>query len=117
MMFLMFYIVSCVFGVELMVDFGKLQVFLIGFGVCIVDGGVLFFGVFVVNYVVFENGWLFDVMGKVGDFIGWVFESKGWGVDLVQIIDGVGIIGIEGMFVYKGKFIGQLLGEMFYEGL
>lgn len=117
MTLLMPHIASRVFGAELMVDPGKLQAFLIGLGARIVDGGVSLPGIAAVNHVAFENGRPSDAIGKVGDPIGRVFESKGRGADLVQTVDSVGIIGIEGTLVHKGKFIGQSSGETSYEGL
>jgi len=117
MTLLMPHIASRLFGSELMVDPGKLQAFLIGLGARIVEGGVTLPGIAAVNHVAFENGRPSDAMGKVGDPIGRVFESKGRGDLLVQTIDSVGIIGIEGTLVHKGKFIGQSSGETSYEGL
>lgn len=117
MTLLMPHIASRLFGSELMVDPGKLQAFLIGLGARIIEGGVSLPGIAAVNHVAFENGRPSDTMGKVGDPIGRIFESKGRGAELVQTIDGVGVIGIEGSLVHKGKFIGQSSGETSYEGL
>ncbi|WP_052363101.1 S49 family peptidase [Bradyrhizobium sp. DOA9] len=117
MTLLMPHIASRLFGSELMVDPGKLQAFLIGLGARIVEGGVTLPGIAAVNHVAFENGRPSDAMGKVGDPMGRAFEAAGRGDRLVQMIDNVGVIGIEGTLVHKGKFIGQSSGETSYEGL
>lgn len=117
MTLLMPHIASRLFGSELMVEPGKLQAFLIGLGARIVEGGISLPGISAVNHVAFENGRPSDAMGKVGDPIGRAYERANAGDRLVQRIENVGVIGIEGTLVHKGKFIGQSSGETSYEGL
>lgn len=117
MTLLMPHIASRLFGSELMIEPGKLQAFMIGLGARIVEGGMTLPGVAPINHVAFERGRPSDAMGKVGDPIGRAFEAAGRGDNLVQRIGDVGVIGIEGTLVHKGKFIGQSSGETSYEGL
>ncbi len=117
MTLLMPHIASRLFGAELMVDPGKLQAFLIGLGARIVEGGVSLEGIAAVNHVAFQGGRPSEAMGKLGDPIGSAYERANAGDRLVQRIGNVGVIGVEGTLVHKGKFIGQASGETSYEGL
>ncbi|WP_459595345.1 S49 family peptidase [Bradyrhizobium sp. 5.13L] len=117
MTLLMPHIASRLFGAELMVDPGKLQAFLIGLGARIVEGGVTLPGIAAVNHVAFEGGRPSESMGKLGDPIGSAYERANVGDRLVQRVGNVGVIGVEGTLVHKGKFIGQSSGETSYEGL
>lgn len=117
MTMLMPHIASRLFGAELMVEPGKLQAFLIGLGARIVEGGMALPGIAAVNHVAFEHGRPSDAMGRLGDPIGRAYERANAGDRLVQRIENVGVVGIEGTLVHKGKFIGQSSGETSYEGL
>lgn len=118
MTLLMPHIASRLFGSELMIEPGKLQAFLIGLGARIVEGGMSLPGIAAINHVAFESGRPSEAMGKVGDPMGSAFEATGRGDRLVPKVGNVGIIGIEGTLVHKGKFIGQSSsGETSYEGL
>lgn len=117
MSMLMPHIASRLFGSLLMVEPGKLQAFLIGLGARIVDGGVGLDGVHAIDHVAFSRGRPSDVMGRVGDPLGRALETTGRGDRLLPRIDNVGVIGVEGTLIHKGKFIGQDSGETSYEGL
>lgn len=117
MTLLMPHIASRLFDSELMIDPGKLQAFLIGLGGRIVEGGMSLPGISAIQHVAYQNGRPSESMGKLGDPIGRAFEAAGRGDRLLQRIDNVGVIGVEGTLVHKGKFIGQSSGETSYEGL
>ena len=117
MNFLMPHIASRLFGSLLMVEPAKLQAFLIGLGGRVVDGGVTLEGIDPVDHIAFARGRPSDAMGRVGDPLGRAFESAGRGDRLVPRVGNVGIIGVEGTLIHKGKFIGQDSGETSYEGL
>lgn len=117
MNFMMPHIASRLFGSLLMVEPAKLQAFLVGLGGRIVDGGVSLDGIDAVDHVAFSRGRPSDAMGRVGDPLGRAFESAGRGDRLVPKVGNVGVIGVEGTLIHKGKFIGQDSGETSYEGL
>ncbi|WP_439363089.1 S49 family peptidase [Bradyrhizobium sp. DASA03005] len=117
MTLLMPHIASRLFDSELMVEPGKLQAFLMGLGARIVEGGLSLPGIFPIQHTAFASGRPSEQMGLLGDPMGRAMEDRGRGAALVQRVGNVGVIGIEGTLVHKGKFIGQSSGETSYEGL
>lgn len=116
MSFLAPHIAARVFDTPLMIADTKMAGILIGIGGRIVDGGVSLDGVTSVDHVAFGQGRASDVaMGRIGDRLGRVIEAQGGrGFDM---IDGVGVIGIEGTLVHKGAYVGQSSGQTSYQGI
>ncbi|TAK50244.1 MAG: S49 family peptidase [Xanthobacteraceae bacterium] len=111
------HIAAHVFNVPLMVEPGKLQAALIGLGARLVEGGIQLPGVVAVDHIAFAGGRPSDSMGRIGNPLGRSYEKAGVGDYLLDRVDGIGVIPIEGTLVHKGKFVGQSSGETSYEGL
>lgn len=109
------HIAARVFDTPLMIADTKMAGILVGIGARLVEGGVAIDAP-AVSHVAFEHGRPSDVaMGRLGDRLGRVIEAQGGrGFDMV---DGVGVIGVEGTLVHKGAYVGQSSGQTSYQGL
>jgi signal peptide peptidase SppA len=117
MTLLMPHIASRMFNTPLLIDAGKAFAILTGLGGRIVEGGVEFGDVIAVDHMAFSGGRLTETMGTIGNRLGRAYEAAGQGGRVVDRIDAVAIIPIEGTLVHKGAFLGQSSGETSYEGL
>lgn len=107
-------IAARIFNSPLLYDEAKAVAFLAGLGGRIVDGGVvLVSAVPAIDHVAFENGR--PSMGKVGDRLGRVLDSRG--TMPFDMVGSVAVIPIEGSLVHKGGFVGSYSGETSYQGL
>ncbi len=66
-----------------------------------------------IDHTAFENGR--PSMGKVGDRLGRVMDSRG--VVPFDMVGNVAVIPVEGSLVHKGAFVGQSSGDTSYQGL
>lgn len=115
MTFLAPHIAARMFDTPLLINDGKLGAIMTGLGARVVDGGVRLEGSNL-HHVGFEHGRASDLaMGRIGDRLGREIEGRGGrGFDL---IDGVGVIAIEGTLVHKGAYVGQSSGQTSYQGI
>lgn len=104
-----------VFDTPLMIDARKAAAILTGIGGRIVEGGVVIAGVEAVEHVAFSSGRA--SMGRLGDPLGRRIEARGDGDRILDVIEGVAVISVEGTLVHKGKWIGSYSGDTSYEGL
>lgn len=107
------HVAARLFNVPLMVDARKAAAALAGLGGRIVDAELQIVGAEPLHHVAFENGR--PSMGVVGDRLGRVIDRNG--IVPFDVIEGVGIIPVEGSLVYKGAFLGQSSGDTSYQGL
>jgi signal peptide peptidase SppA len=56
-------------------------------------------------------------MGRLGDKLGRKLESRGYGDMILDVVEGIAVIPIEGTLVHKGSWIGSYSGDTSYEGL
>lgn len=110
------HIAARIFDTPLLVSSGKIAAIMTGLGGRIVEGGTHLPGLPAVNHVAFAEGRPSDMaMGRIGDRLGREIEGRGGrGFDL---IDGVGVIAIEGTLVHKGAYVGQSSGQTSYQGI
>lgn len=106
-----------IFGVPLIVDAGKAAAILAGLGGRITGDDLEIIGVEAVNHVAFANGRPSQQLGVLGDPLGRRMEMSGKGDQILQRIGSVGVIGVEGTLIHKGKYIGASSGETSYEGI
>lgn len=106
---------SRIFNTPLLIDARKAAAILCGIGGRLVDGGVTIEGAGAIDHVAFQGGRA--SMGRLGDSLGRRIEARGDGDRILDVVDGVAIIPIEGTLVHKGKWIGSYSGDTSYEGL
>jgi len=114
---LMPHVSSRLFGVPLIVDAGKAAAIIAGLGGRISGVDMEIEGVEAINHVAFSGGRPSHSLGVLGDRLGQRYEQNGQGSDLLPRIGSVGVIGVEGTLVHKGKFVGSSSGETSYEGI
>jgi len=56
-------------------------------------------------------------LGKVGDPLGRAYEAAGYGDELLERDESIGIIRVEGTLINKGAWIGSYSGDTSYEGI
>src|SRR5258705_9934702 len=101
------HVASRVFNTPLMIDSRKAAAILCGIGGRLVGGEITIEGAEPIEHVAFQNGRASsESMGRLGDSLGRRIEARGDGERILDVIDGVAIIGIEGTLVHKGKWIG-----------
>lgn len=100
------------FDTPLLVDAGKAAAIAAAIGPRVLGLPVTVAGAEPVDHVAFASS-----MGRVGDPLGLRYERAGQGQALLPVINGVGIIAIEGTLVHKGRWVGSYSGETSYEGV
>lgn len=107
-------IAARLFNTPLAVDPEKAAAILSGIGGRVVEGGIQIDGGFdPIAHVAFENGR--PSAGVIGDRLGRAMESRGRSI--LDVVEGVAVIGIEGSLVHKGGWVGSNSGQTSYQGL
>lgn len=111
-------VASRLFGEPLMVDSTKLAAILAGIGGRVAEGGFVLPGVSPTGHVAFAQGRPSERMGVVGNrFDRRIGEAEqAYGFSVLDQVDNVAIIPIEGSLVQKGKWLGSYSGDTSYEG-
>lgn len=104
-----------VFNVPLMIDSGKAAAILSGLGDRFADGGVTLIGADAVDHIAFQAGR--PSMGRLGDLFGRNLDARGYGDGILQVIENVAVIAVEGTLVHKGRWLNTNSGETSYEGI
>lgn len=102
------------FNSMLMIEPGKAAAIMHGLGSRISDAGIHISGAEPIEHVAFSGG---DRIGRLGDQLGRRLEQNGGADRILNVVDKVAVISIEGTLVHKGKWIGSYSGDTSYEGL
>jgi signal peptide peptidase SppA len=109
------HVAARLFNTPLMVDGAKAVAVVNGLGSRLFDGELVIEGPAPADHVAFSNGR--PSMRRLGDPLGRRLDEAGYGDRILDMIEGVAVIGVEGTLVHKGKWIGAFSGETSYEGL